>query len=77
MFNLFGGKKGNTNTLTIIRLAASALQMHIHRIQEELTTVLESKGRATKDERTTIVMSSLNTLKKVDDFLYEVGEKTQ
>ena len=77
MFNLFGGKKGNTNTLTIIRLEASALQMHIHRIQEELTTVLESKGRATKDERTTIVMSSLNTLKKVDDFLYEVGEKTQ
>ena len=74
MFNLFGGKK--YSTLTTIKSDASALRTHIHRIQEELATVLESKGRATKDERTIIVTSSLETLKRVDAFLYQVDKRT-
>ena len=74
MFNLFGGKKDST--LTTIKSDASALRIHIHRIQEELATVLESKGRATKDERTIIVTSSLETLKRVDAFLYQVDKRT-
>ena len=68
MFNIFGGKKDDT--LVAIKEDASTLRTHIHRIQEELATVLESKGRATKDERTTIVESSLAALKRVDTFLY-------
>ena len=74
MFNLFGGKKDCT--LTTIKSDASALRTHIHRIQEELATVLESKGRATIDERTIIVTSSLETLKRVDAFLYQVDKRT-
>ena len=74
MFNIFGGKKDDT--LVAIKEDASALRTHIHRIQEELATVLESKGRATKDERTTIVTSSLAALKRVDAFLYQVDKKT-
>ena len=74
MFNLFGWKKDST--LTTIKSDASALRTHIHRIQEELATVLESKGRATKDERTIIVTSSLETLKRVDAFLYQVDKRT-
>ena len=74
MFNIFGGKKDDT--LVAINNDASALRAHIHRIQEELATVLESKGRATKDERTTIVTSSLETLKRVDAFLYQVDKRT-
>ena len=46
-----------------------ALRSEIRRRQEELTTVLESKGRATKDERTVLVTHSLDAFKKVDDFL--------
>jgi len=75
MFNLFGGKKDDT--LVAINNDASALRTHIHRIQEELATVLESKGRATKDERTTIVTSSLEALNRVDAFLYQVDKKTR
>mgnify|MGYP003139045319 CR=1 FL=1 len=74
MFNIFGGKKDDT--LVAIKEDASALRTHIHRIQEELATVLESKGRATKDERTIIVTSSLAALKRVDAFLYQVDKKT-
>ena len=74
MFNIFGGKKDDT--LVAIKEDASALRTHIHRIQEELATVLESKGRATKDERTTIVESSLAALKRVDTFLYQVDKRT-
>ena len=74
MFNIFGGKKDDT--LVAIKEDASALRTHIHRIQDELATVLESKGRATKDERTTIVTSSLAALKRVDAFLYQVDKKT-
>ena len=74
MFNLFGGKRDNT--LTTIRDDASTLRIYVHQIQEELATVLESKGRATKDERTTIVTSSLETLKRVDAFLYQVDKRT-
>ena len=74
MFNIFGGKKDDT--LVAIKEDASALRTHIHRIQDELATVLESKGRATKDERTTIVTSSLAALKRVDTFLYQVDKRT-
>ena len=74
MFNIFGGKKDST--LTTIKSDASTLRTQIRRIQEELATVLESKGRATKDERTTIVTSSLETLKRVDAFLYQVDKRT-
>ena len=74
MFNLFGGKKDNT--LTTIKSDASTLRNQIRRIQEELSTVLESKNRATKDERTSIVTSSLEAFKKVDTFLYQVDKRT-
>lgn len=74
MFNLFGGKKGDT--LTTIKSDASELRMQIHRIQKELSTVLESKGRATKDERTSIVTSSLEAFNKIDSFLYQVDKRT-
>tara|TARA_R110002020_G_scaffold84375_3_gene209045 strand:- start:9449 stop:9703 length:255 start_codon:yes stop_codon:yes gene_type:complete len=79
MFGLFGNKKGNSATATApsttsatqvhFKDDASALRHELHRIQEELSTVLESKGRATKDERTVIVTSSLDTFRKVDNFL--------
>ena len=75
MFNIFGGKKDDN--LVAIHNDASALRTHINRIQEELATVLESKGRATKDERTTIVTSSLEAFKRVDAFLYQVDKKTR
>ena len=75
MFNIFGGKKDDS--LVNIKNDASALRMHIHRIQEELATILESKGRATKDERTTIVTSSLEAFNRVDIFLYQVDKKTR
>jgi len=71
MFGLFGGKKATTTSTTPVHFNddASALRHELHRIQEELSTVLESKGRATKDERTIIVTSSLDTFRKVDNFL--------
>tara|TARA_Y100000296_G_C4999652_1_gene169532 strand:- start:278 stop:502 length:225 start_codon:yes stop_codon:yes gene_type:complete len=69
MFGLFGGKKATSSTDTILRDDAHTLRTEIQRIQHELSTVLESKGRATKDERTTIVTSSLDTFRKVDTFL--------
>jgi len=75
MFNIFGGKKDST--LTTINSDASTLRTQIHRIQEELATILESKGRATKDERTLIVTSSLEAFKKVDTFLYQVDKRTR
>jgi hypothetical protein len=75
MFNIFGGKKGDN--LVDIKNDASALRMHIHRIQEELATILEYKGRATKEERTTIVTSSLEAFNRVDTFLYQVDRKTR
>jgi hypothetical protein len=75
MFNIFGGKKDDS--LVDIKNDASALRMHIHRIQEELATILEYKGRATKEERTTIVTSSLEAFNRVDTFLYQVARKTR
>ncbi len=69
MFGLFGGKKATTTTDAPLKDNAYALRTEIQRIQEELSTVLESKGRATKDERTIIVTSSLDAFKKVDNFL--------
>ena len=69
MFGLFGGKKATTTTDAPLKANAYALRTEIQRIQEELSTVLESKGRATKDERTVIVTSSLDAFKKVDNFL--------
>lgn len=75
MFNIFGGKKDDS--LVNIKNDASALRMHIHRIQEELATILEYKGRATKEERTTIVTSSLEAFNRVDTFLYQVARKTR
>lgn len=75
MFNIFGGKKDDA--LVDIKNDANALRAHIHRIQEELATVLESKGRATKDERTNLVTSSLEAFKRVDTFLYQVDKKTR
>ena len=75
MFNIFGGKKDDS--LVAIKNDASALRMHIHRIQEELATILEYKGRATKEERTTIVTSSLEAFNRVDTFLYQVARKTR
>ena len=80
MFNIFGGKKDDTlaeKNWVDIKNDASALRTHIHRIQEELATILESKGRATKNERTTIVTSSLAAFKRVDTFLYQVDKKTR
>jgi len=74
MFNLFGGKKDDT--LTTIKSDANTLRTQIHRIQKELTIILESKNRATKDERTSIVTSSLEAFKKVDSFLYQVDKQT-
>ena len=74
MFNLFGGKKGDT--LTTIKSDANELRTQIHRIQKELSTVLESKGRATKDERTSIVTTSLEAFNKIDSFLYQVDKRT-
>ena len=69
MFGLFGGKKATITTDAPLKDNAYALRTEIQRIQEELSTVLESKGRATKDERTVIVTSSLDAFKKVDNFL--------
>ena len=69
MFGLFGGKKATTTTDSPLKDNAYALRTEIHRIQEELATVLESTGRATKDERTVIVTSSLDAFKKVAIFL--------
>jgi hypothetical protein len=74
MFNLFGGKKGDT--LTTIKSDANELRTQIHRIQKEFSTVLESKGRATKDERTSIVTTSLEAFNKIDSFLYQVDKRT-
>ena len=87
MFGLFGNKKGNSATATApsttsatqvhFKDDASALRHELHRIQEELATVLEKTGRATKDERTSIVTSSLEAFKRVDAFLYQVDKKTR
>ena len=70
MFGIFGNKKESSNPT--LQHDASILQTEIQRIQNELSTILEYKGRATKDERTTIVTSSLNAFKKVDTFLKKV-----
>ena len=70
MFNLFGKKTATATAIPgMFKDDAYALRHEIHRIQEELATVLESKGRATKDERAILVTSSLDAFKKVDTFL--------
>jgi len=43
----------------------------------DVSVDLGFKGRATKDERTTIVTSSLEALNRVDAFLYQVDKKTR
>jgi len=75
MFKIFGGKK-TIGTLgegwvtdKPLKDDANTLRTEIQRIQQELSTVLESKGRATKDERATIVLHSLDAFYKVDTFL--------
>lgn len=67
MFGLFGSKKDSSSPT--LQQDASVLQTEIHRIQNELSTILEYKSRATKDERTVIVTSSLDAFKKVSTFL--------
>jgi len=74
MFKIFGGKKATTLgegwiTDKPLKDDANTLRTEIQRIQQELSTVLESKGRATKDERATIVLHSLDAFYKVDTFL--------
>jgi len=80
MFKWFGGKQAEAPSsewkadhgAISLKNEASALKTEIDGIQHQLNTVLASTGRATKDERTAIATSSLQTLTKVHSFLSKV-----
>tara|TARA_B100000749_G_C18223459_1_gene381193 strand:+ start:285 stop:533 length:249 start_codon:yes stop_codon:yes gene_type:complete len=80
MFKWFGGKQAEApasewtveHKMISLKNDASALKMEIEKAQHTLNSVLETTARATKDERTIIVTSSLQTLTKVHAFLSKV-----
>lgn len=80
MFKWFGGKQAEApssewtseHRMAGLKNEASDLKMEIDKIQHSLNTILTITTRATKDERTAIVTSSLQTLTKVNNFLNKV-----
>jgi len=80
MFKWFGGKQAEApssewtteHRIDGLKNEASDLKMEIDKAQHSLNTILTITTRATKDERTAIVTSSLQTLTKVNNFLNKV-----
>jgi phosphoglycerate-specific signal transduction histidine kinase len=60
------------NKIVGIQNAANVLKTEINTAQHNMELLLEITTRATKDERTAIATSSLQTLKTVDMFLNKV-----
>jgi len=79
MFKWFGGKQEEAtpkrtaeNKLGSLKDDAYDLRMVIDTTRHTLDSFLTTTKRATKDERTAIVTSSLQTLAKVNTFLNKV-----
>ena len=64
------------NKIVGLQNAASVLKTEINTAQHNMELLLEVTTRATKDERTALATSSLQTLKKMEMFLKKVVNST-
>ena len=64
------------NKIVGLQNAASVLKTEINTAQHNMELLLEVTTRATKDERTAIATSSLQTLNKMEMFLKKVVNST-